>query len=375
MPKRVLFLFSDTGGGHRSAAEAIREALTAAHGAAVQVEMVDVFKDYLPPPFNRSADWYAEVARKRPWEWGLSYTLTNGPRRWAAFNALTWPWVRAGVQRCLAEHPADVIVAVHPVLTKVIHALPPSRPPFLTVVTDLVTGHITWFEPTVDACLVPSEGARQLARRHGLAEEKLQVIGLPVAARFSHPPADKAALKQRLGWGTTQPTVLVVGGGDGIGPLYAITHAVAGAGLRCEVAVVCGRNEELRARLLAERWPMPVHVYGFVREMPDFMGAADVLASKAGPGTICEALIAGLPLVLYSRLPGQEQGNVDYVVGEGAGVWAPTPEAVVVALRQWIGPDADPAALKQVSARARRLGRPEAARDIARVIWEWAGRR
>jgi 1,2-diacylglycerol 3-beta-galactosyltransferase len=70
-------------------------------------------------------------------------------------------------------------------------------------------------------------------------------------------------------------------------------------------------------------------VYGFVQDMPDFMRAADVLITKAGPGTISEAFIAGLPMILYSRLPGQEDGNVGYVVDNGAGVWAPRPDAVV----------------------------------------------
>jgi 1,2-diacylglycerol 3-beta-galactosyltransferase len=65
-------------------------------------------------------------------------------------------------------------------------------------------------------------------------------------------------------------------------------------------------------------------------------GAADVLVTKAGPGTICEALNAGLPMALYSRLPGQEEGNIDYVCKNGAGVWAPHPECIVAALRNWV---------------------------------------
>ncbi len=70
--------------------------------------------------------------------------------------------------------------------------------------------------------------------------------------------------------------------------------------------------------------------------MPDFMRASDCLITKAGPGTISEAFIAGLPMILYSYMPGQEDGNIDYVVNEGAGVWAPRPELVVSALRRWL---------------------------------------
>ncbi len=70
--------------------------------------------------------------------------------------------------------------------------------------------------------------------------------------------------------------------------------------------------------------------------MPDFMQASDVLVTKAGPGTISKSFIAGLPIIMYSRMPGQEDGNVTYVVDEGAGVWAPTPEEVVDALHQLV---------------------------------------
>ena len=157
-----------------------------------------------------------------------------------------------------------------------------------------------------------------------------------------------------------------------MGPLYEITQAIAAAGLPCDLAVVAGRNQALLDRLRAAAWPAPVHTYGFVREMPDFMRAADVLVTKAGPGTISEAFNAGLPIILYSRLPGQEAGNVRYVVDEGAGIWAPTPERVVAAVRGWIGPGADPTALGRAAANSRRLARPEAAREIAELLWAYS---
>jgi 1,2-diacylglycerol 3-beta-galactosyltransferase len=99
--------------------------------------------------------------------------------------------------------------------------------------------------------------------------------------------------------------------------------------------------------------------------MPDFMQAADILVTKAGPGTISEALNAGLPMLLYSRLPGQEDGNVTYVVSEGAGLWTPRPEAIVAALRDWL---AVPEQRQQAAAACRRLARPMAARQIARIL-------
>lgn len=368
MTKRLAFLFSDTGGGHRSAAEALIETLTARHGSTVECVMVDAFKRYAPPPFAGTAAWYAEVANRRPWQWALFYAFTNHPLGFRLCKALLIGYVTPNIRRFFRENPADLYVSVHPVLTQAVRVLGPGHPPFLTVVTDLVSAHRAWFAPQVDACIVPTERARQIALGAGMSPEKLRVLGLPVATRFSAPPADRAALRAQLGWSVERPIILLMGGGEGIGPLFEIAQAVSEARLPCELAVVAGRNQKLLERLQAARWNLPVHAYGFVREMPDFMHAADVLVSKAGPGTLAEAFIAGLPIILYSRIPGQEAGNVALVVEEGAGVWAPSPARVVEALRQWLDPNADPDALRRAAANARRLGRPDAARDVAQLI-------
>jgi 1,2-diacylglycerol 3-beta-galactosyltransferase len=95
------------------------------------------------------------------------------------------------------------------------------------------------------------------------------------------------------------------------------------------------------------------------------MNAADIILTKAGPGTISEAFTAGLPIILYSRMPGQEEGNVDYVVEKGAGVWAPYPEQVVTALRYWID---HPDERKKTARTSKKLARPDASRDIAQRI-------
>jgi 1,2-diacylglycerol 3-beta-galactosyltransferase len=104
--------------------------------------------------------------------------------------------------------------------------------------------------------------------------------------------------------------------------------------------------------------------------MPDFMGAADILVTKAGPGTISESLITGLPMILYSRLPGQEDGNVAYVVSEGAGVWAPQPEKVIHALQTWIE---HPKRREQAVEACRRIAHPQAANQIAKILAKYVG--
>jgi 1,2-diacylglycerol 3-beta-galactosyltransferase len=370
MTRNIVILYADAGGGHRSAAEAISEALTSAHGPAARVTLVDGLKHYAPFPFNVAWRWYPPLSgHRRVWE--IGYRLSDGEARTRLASTLFWPYVRAAMRRLLAEHPADVYVSVHALyMTPLLRALGRPRPPVVTVVTDMVSIHAWWCHPHVDLCIVVTDGAKERAIRHGVPTAKVRVTGLPVAHRFCAPSGGPAELRAKLGWGADRPAVLMVGGGDGMGPLFEIAQAVSRSGLRCELAVVAGRNERLRRRLEAARWDVPAHIYGFVTDMPDLMRAADVIVTKAGPGTINEAWSAGLPIILYDYLPGQETGNVTYVVENGAGVFAPNPAAVVDALRAWIGPEAPPGAQATVAVRSRELARPDAARRAADLIWD-----
>jgi 1,2-diacylglycerol 3-beta-galactosyltransferase len=200
-----------------------------------------------------------------------------------------------------------------------------------------------------------------------LDPDQIVVVGQPIADRFrqSSPPRD--VLREQLGWPQELPVALIVGGGEGMGPIEEMVHAVDQAEMNLMMAVIAGRNQTLKQSLESAGLQTPHEIYGFVENMPDFMKAADVILTKAGPGTISEAFTAGLPIILYSKMPGQEDGNVDYVVKKGAGVWAPYPEKVVATLRYWLD---HPDAFEQVSSTSKSLAKPDASKDIAQRIIE-----
>lgn len=374
-PRRIAILFSDTGGGHRSAAQAVCTALQDRYGAEVEVQMVDVLKHHTPYPLNRIPAWYPKMVPS-PELWAAGFDLTNKTNRVQTIAGSLRPYVRERAQRFVDEHPADVYVSVHPLLgALILEALGHRRPPFITIVTDLATVHAAWCHPEADLYIVPTEPARECIVGFGVKPKRIQLLGMPVSSDFVTPVAEKAALRSGLGWSLDRPVVLLMGGGEGMGPLSVIAQAVASSGLACELVIVTGRNQALRDQLSTLHWDIPVHVYGFVSTMPDFMYAADVLLTKAGTATLCEAFCAGLPTIIYSYIPGQETGNVVYAVEGGAAILAPGPERTVEALRRWIGPEAEPGALACTADNVRRLARPNAANDIADVIWRMAGAR
>ena len=369
---QIVFLFSDTGGGHRSGAEAIIEAINLEYPGQYTMEMVDIFRDYAPAPLNKAPEFYPALSKMKDF-WKFGYEVSNGRRRIRSFYSMVYPLLRRSVHRLVDENPCDLIVSVHPIAnTLVLRALGKRRVPFATVVTDMVSTHASWYDPRADLVIVSTEIARLHALKNGLDPRRVKVVGLPVGNRFCQPMGDRTLLRKKLGWPVDLPVVLLVGGGDGMGPLEQTAVAIQNTGCKAALVIICGRNRKLRTRLERHDWTMPIFIYGFVNEMPDFMRAADILVTKAGPGTISEGFIAGLPMILYSRVPGQEDGNVTYVVNEGAGLWAPHPEHTAELVNSWII-DADER--QRFAVRSCELARPQASREIARFLVAQVGRK
>jgi 1,2-diacylglycerol 3-beta-galactosyltransferase len=218
----LLFLFSDTGGGHRAAMEAIIEALQLEFADQITTETVDFLKDYAPPPYNRLPRFYPEMV-KLPELWGISYKISDGRRQARLVTSTFWPIVRRAARRLVREHPADLLVSVHPVANSFcLKALGKNRPPFVTVVTDMVSTHALWFDQRADLILVPTRMALDSALENHMSPQKVRVVGQPISEKHCQVGCDKPSLRARYGWPEDKFTVLLVGGGEGMGPMASI---------------------------------------------------------------------------------------------------------------------------------------------------------
>lgn len=369
--RRILILMSDTGGGHRSAAQAIADACARDFPNRYQVTLVDMIARAALFPFNHVLEWYLPVTTYAEFLWCLLFHSTDN----RTMTRLVCEFVRLltarGASRVFREQMPDLVVTVHPVLNaapyRALCALG-LRVPFVVVVTDLFSPHGLWFNPAADLTLVPTEGARKVGERWGMPPDRLRVVGLPVSLKFLGNAKSKAEHRAELGLDPACATVLLVGGGEGMGSLYEIARAIDRARLPLQLVVIAGRNRKLYAKLRATAWQMPVRIQGFVTNMPDWMRAADVIVTKAGPGTISEALACGLPILLSGFLPGQEEGNVTFVQESGVGVLREKPEEVACTLGEWLTPGNG--TLARFAERARELARPRAAQEIAGILDE-----
>lgn len=367
--KRILILMSDTGGGHRSAAEAVSDALAREFPERHHVKIMDGIARAAIFPFNHMASWYLPVITYGEYWWGVGFHSTNRASVIRTAQPLLGAMIGVRLRGILRDENPDLVVSVHPLLTSLVsralgavHMLVP----FVVVVTDLFDAHGVWFDPRADLTLVASSGADAAARRFGVPDEKIRVVGLPVSLEFLSRGHSKAEQRTQLGLVPDLTTVLLVGGGEGMGKLYETARAIAEARPPIQLVVIAGRNKALKQKLEATEWEIPVVTQGFVTNMPEWMRAADVLITKAGPGTIMEGLACGLPILLSGFLPGQEEGNVTFVEESGVGVLRRGPEEIARTLSEWLAPGSE--TLAQLSARARALARPGAALDIAAIL-------
>ena len=168
--------------------------------------------------------------------------------------------------------------------------------------------------------------------------------------------SDPVALRKEMGLRADLPTAIVLFGGHGSKVMYDITERLDAAGLPLQLILICGRNEELAAKLRARQWKMPVHIIGFTKEVHKLMRAADFLIGKPGPGSIAEAMVRKLPVLIECNawtLP-QERYNAEWVKEKGVGIVLKSFRDVVEGVRQMLEPAALAEFRKNVAAQENR---------------------
>jgi 1,2-diacylglycerol 3-beta-galactosyltransferase len=336
MTKRALFLISDTGGGHRSASNAITAALDEIEGPFTFEHRIEDVAAHCSFPLTQLGLGYSMALRYAPPVYGALYYATNGRRRYRALVRFCEPLYRERLRDLFLSYRPDVIVSVHPLLN---HAALRARAdahmehvPIVTVITDLGKVHESWLMPDANAVVVPAREVYQRALSRGIPPSRLRLLGQPIHPKFDDVVGTREELRANLNLPQDAPIVMLMAGGEGGGKLLPTTLALARARLPIHLLVVCGRNEPLQEKLeeLAPGLPTPMTVLGFTNKIPEYFRAVDLLVTKAGPGSLAEANAAQLPVVVYDYVPGQERGNVDFVRNNGLGLIALRGAAEVV---------------------------------------------
>lgn len=369
-PKRILILTADVGFGHRSAANALADALREKYGDRSLVEIANPLDDPRTPSILHDAqEDYDRLVRESPERYHFRYKLSDSTVPNVIYESAVTVMLYSIVRDIVLKFKPDVVVTTHPMYPAPVSSVLAANKlntPFVIVVTDLVDVHISWFHKYADLWLVPTRLAYEQALDNDCSPNKVHVTGIPVKMDIYKEKRSPQEIRQEKGWDPDKTTVLVVGS-KRVNNLKNILHILNHSGFPMQLVIVTGGDKSLLKQLHKEEWHLPAFIYDYVEDMPAFMHAADCIFSKAGGLIVTEALAAGLPLLFVDVTPAQEEGNAQYVVKNGAGERVENPLAALETLSHWLMDDCK--VLKEYRSRAAAIGKPQSAYTAADLVW------
>jgi 1,2-diacylglycerol 3-beta-galactosyltransferase len=368
--RRILILTADAGFGHRSAANAVASALEEMYGDLCEVTILNPLEDKRAPFFLRdSQSDYDKIVRNMPELYRFGYDASDYTVPVVIMEQALTVLLFEVMRDIVRKYRPDAILTTYPLYQAPLRAvmtITRTTIPLLVAVTDLATVHRLWFSSSVDLCMVPTQIVRDLALNHGLLPDQVQVTGIPINPVVVREKRCPAEIRRDLGWRDDCITALAVGSRR-VDRLVDTLNILNHYGQQLQLIVVAGKDERLFKELNAIEWHVPVKLYEFVNNVPTFMKASDFIISKAGGLVVTESLACGLPMMLIDAIPGQETGNADYVVQNGAGDLAFTPVEVLETISHWLLDGGR--LLRERAENAASLGRPNAAYDVANAVW------
>jgi processive 1,2-diacylglycerol beta-glucosyltransferase len=365
---RILIATVTAGAGHLAAAAALEEAWRSVRPRDV-VERVDVL-DFASKLYRKVyARGYVKVIEHAPEIYGMIFKKTDDSEKVRSARSFRRTFAHntnKGFVRHLDKFQPDAVICVHYLPLEILGHIrathPPPHPLTACVVTDF-EAHAFWMEPFVDFYAVAAEETKASLAARGVPAESIVVTGIPIAPKFGV-PVDKTAVRRRYGLRDDMPTLLVLGGGFGMGPVAEILGQLDKWDREFQTLVVAGRNADLRQQLAAEDRKHPTDVLGFCTNMNELMSVADLIITKPGGLTTSEAMAIGRPLCVLQPIPGQESANSDFLLERGAAIKVNRLEDLPFRLEQLFSGGK----LAQMTRAAKELGRPQAARDICNAL-------
>jgi processive 1,2-diacylglycerol beta-glucosyltransferase len=368
MPIRVLILSAAYGAGHLQAARAIQGALIQIEPDC-QVDIVEYFEEFVSIAWAQvtRASYLGSISYAPPL-YGVFYEITGSVPPDSLFQRLLNLVGRDNLEKYLKKHHYDVILSVYPTPSGALSELRGQGKlpePFATLVTDY-TVHSQWIHPNCDLFMVAApDVAMEIVQARDISPAKVVTVGMPVDEKFTRPIGREKAARA-FGLDPRKFTILIVAGAAGATPgakeqLEALLYLEGD----WQAVFVCGRNKRLYSaakEMVPARLSDRITVTGFTTKLNELMAASDVLVTKAGGLTVSEALVRGIPMIIYRPIPGQEEANTQYLANHDASLIANDRKSLTVALRTLLE---DPVREAEMRRAACELGRPDAARLAA----------
>lgn len=370
MKKRILIFYVSKFSGHYHAASAIQKGLRrlAKDAETEVINALDYTNPILGKIINRT---YLELIKKKPHIWGHIYDNPKVVKRTKKAREALHKYNMSKIRRLAEKKVPDVIYCTQALPCGMVADYKRScgnKVRLIGVLTDHAP-HSFWLFDEVDYYVVPSEDTGKALEAKGIPSEKIKACGIPVDPKFQE-RHDAAGLKSRLGLDEGRPTVLIMGGSQGLGAMEHIAGSfLADTRHGYQLIIVAGSNKRLFSRLNRlnkKKGTGRMKVLSFVDNIDELMEISDIIVSKAGGMTTAEALIKELPMMIVNPIPGHERRNTDFMVANGAAVEVGDMSKVYEKVNELFDSGS---ALQTMKENARRLSKPDSALDAARLAF------
>ncbi|HUC54897.1 MAG TPA: glycosyltransferase [Candidatus Cybelea sp.] len=361
--KKVHVVFHDGGGGHRNAAVALQTVISQQQRdwqlELIQFQDLTDRLDVLRKLTGVRIQQQYNMMLQNGWTLGSTQLLRILQATIRIFHK---PLVNL-LEKFWREKPAHLLISVIPHFNRQIceswTKVYPGRP-FVTIITDLADFPPRfWIEPMKEQYVIAgTEKAAEQARVMGHDDAHVFLTsGMILRPDFYvQDDSDPVAFRREMGLREGLATAIVLFGGHGSKVILDITEKLDAAGLPLQLILICGRNDELAGKLRSGEWKMPVHIVGFTKAVHKLMRAADFLIGKPGPGSIAEAMVQKLPVLIECNawtLP-QERYNAEWVKEKGVGIVLKSFKDVAEGVKRMLEPTAFAEFRKNVCAQQNR---------------------
>lgn len=315
----ILFLSISMGAGHLKAAEALNEYVKGRYPHS-RTLIVDTFKYISPAVHKFFVDGYLGLIRHKPAIYSMLYKMSEQSSNVNILSMLISRMLALKIERLIEEFHPSIIVCTHPFPLQMVSCLKAANKinvPLVAVFTDYAN-HPFWLQDNVDAYVVGHEKIKKDMIAQGILPGRVLSCGIPVSPRFLKTTSKKTARKN-LGL-YDKFTLLIMGGSLGFGEIEKTLLALINNFYEnLQIIVVTGKNHKLKNRLdiLNKNNRIKLLILGYTDNVSELMDASDILITKPGGMTVTEALVKGLPMIIASTIPGQEERNADFLINSG----------------------------------------------------------
>jgi processive 1,2-diacylglycerol beta-glucosyltransferase len=366
-PKRIILMYISEVSGHHSATIAVEKALKRLR-PDTEILNINAF-NYTNPISEKIINrLYMAVIKRTPKLWDYLYDnpkvvkkLENIKKTIHKFNSPKlknlFDKFRPDAVICMQAFPCGMVADYK----RTYH----SDIPLVAVLTDYIP-HSYWVYDTVDYYITPSEEVTGRLVKKGVPQEKIKSLGIPFDPKFNE-NISKSEAARRLGLNENIPTILIMGGGQGLGPIKTVVKSLEKVENSFQELIVTGTNKKLYRSLKRQikKCKKKILVFGYVDNINEMMSIASIIITKPGGVTTSEALAKKIPMIIIKPIPGQEENNTVYLTEKKAAIKLDDPEDINLVMEDLLS---DKRKLSQLSECAGRIGKPGASMDIARFL-------